>query len=53
MARNIDKVRHWKKLHTTMKDTNMITIGYTIALHCVKDLKNDDKIESFKIISDD
>ena len=35
-ARNIDKVRRWKKLHTTMKHMNMITMGCTTSLRYVK-----------------
>ena len=51
-ARNVDEVRHWKKLHTSMKNMKMITIGFSTLLRYVKKLKNDDSIESVKIKSD-
>ena len=51
-ARNIDKVRHWKKMSTTMKDTSMMKMGCTTVLRYVKKLKKNDNIGSFKIKSD-
>ena len=51
-ARNVDKVRHWKKLHATMKDMSIMTMGHTTVLHCITNLKNNNNIESFKIKSD-
>ena len=51
--RNINKVRHWKKLNTAMKKMSVTTMGCATVLCHMQNLKNDDNIECFKIISDD
>ena len=51
-ARNVDKIKSWKKLHNAMKTMKMVTISFNTLLKYIKNADNLDDIESVKITAD-
>ena len=51
-ARNIDKVRHWMKLHTALREMKITMMVFSTVIECIKKLDACSSVESIKIKSD-